>query len=88
MDINYVDSSKARENFFKILNSVCKDKKTYVIEKSGIPVAKISCVDEAPKRSFREFAGILTDAEAKRMLKLVKTGRNDGSAKKKYLLKW
>ena len=46
----YIDSSKVRNNFSSILNSVFKNKKTYVIRKSGIPVAKISYIEEVGKK--------------------------------------
>lgn len=39
-------------------------------------------------RSFFKLAGILTDAEARRMEKMVREGRRDGSRHKKYLAKW
>ncbi len=81
----YIDSSKARGNFSDIINSVFTDKKIYVIKKSGIPVAKISYFDDNKKNNFIDFAGMLTEKEADKLLKKVKTGRNDGSKFKNKL---
>ena len=86
MNLNYIDSSKAREKFFEILREVFEENKVYVIKKDGKPMARISCVDE-PKNDLLRFAGILSDKEAKKMKNLVNSGRKDGSSKKKYLLK-
>lgn len=82
LDMNnliYIDSSKARGNFSDILNSVFIDKKTYVIKKSGIPVAKIVSFENNKKENLIDFVGMLTEKEASNLLKKVKTGRNDGS---------
>jgi prevent-host-death family protein len=86
-DVNYIDSSKAREKFFDILDAVCDKKKVYVIRKNGKPVAKISCADEPKKQNLMKYAGLLTDKEAEHIKELIITGRRDGSHKKKYLLK-
>lgn len=39
-------------------------------------------------RGFFKLAGILSDSEAKRMKRIVREGRSDGSRYKKYLAKW
>ena len=84
----YIDSSKARGNFSDILNSVFTDKKTYVIKKSGIPVAKIISLEEnnIEKDEFMNFAGMLSEKKGDKILKMIKTGRNDGSRLKSKLL--
>jgi|GEM_PF-4329196 len=88
MDIRYIDSSKAREKFFDILAAVYAKKEEVVVKKDGIPVVKISCLEPvAPKKSFKDFFGIISDKEAKRMKKIVREGRRDGSRFKKYLVK-
>lgn len=38
-------------------------------------------------RSFFKLAGILSDAQAKRLRRIVREGRRDGSRHKKFLLK-
>ena len=38
--------------------------------------------------SFFKLAGILSDSEARRMKRIVREGRSDGSKYKKYLAKW
>ena len=82
----YIDSSKARGNFSDILNSVFTDKKTYVIKKSGIPVAKIVSLEKNKSDNLMDFAGILTEKEADKLIKKIKTGRNDGSKFKNKLI--
>lgn len=87
-NIVYIDSSKARGNFSDILNSVFTDKKTYVIKKSGIPVAKIVSLekDSIETDEFMNFAGMLSEKKGNKILKMIKTGRNDGSKLKSKLL--
>lgn len=83
----YIDSSKFRNNFANVLNSVFEDKKTYIINKSGIPVAKIVGLekDDIKNDGFMDFAGMLTEKEGDKILKMVKEGRRDGSRFKKKL---
>jgi len=45
-------------------------------------------INDKPKKSFMDFAGMLTEEEGDRLLKLVESGRRDGSHKKKYLANW
>lgn len=84
----YINSSKARGNFSDILNSVFTDKKTYVIKKSGIPVAKIVSLETncIVNDDFMNFAGMLTTEEGDKILKMVKKGRSDGSKLKNKLI--
>ena len=84
----YIDSSKVRNNFANVLNSVFENKKTYIISKSGIPVAKIVSLekDNTERDEFMDFAGMLSEKKADKILKMVKTGRNDGSKLKSKLL--
>jgi prevent-host-death family protein len=84
-----IDSSKARSNFYDLLNSVYTKNKSYIIKKSGIPVARlVSINDNVVKKDFLDFAGMLTEEEGNKLLKLVESGRRDGSSKKKYLANW
>ena len=84
----YIDSSKARNNFADILNSVFDNKKTYIINKSGIPVAKIVSLekDDIKNDDFMDFAGMLSEKEGNKLLKIVKKGRSDGSKLKNKLI--
>lgn len=84
----YIDSSKARENFSNILNSVFNDRKTYVVKKSGIPMVKIDYFEKNnnEKDDFMSFAGMLSEKEGNKILKIIKTGRNDKSKLKKKLI--
>ena len=84
----YIDSSKARNNFADILNSVFDNKKTYIINKSGIPVAKIVGLDKNDIKNddFMDLAGMLSEKEGNKILKMVKNSRNDGSKLKNKLI--
>ena len=84
----YIDSSKARSNFAGILNSVFDNKKTYIINKSGIPVAKIVSLEKNDIKNddFMDLVGILSEKEGNKLLKIVKDGRNDGSKLKNKLI--
>ena len=64
-----IDSSKARGNFYDLLNSVYTKNKSYIIKKSGIPVAKlVSINDNVVKKDFLDFAGMLTEEEGDKLL--------------------
>ncbi|MGD9129696.1 MAG: hypothetical protein PVJ09_04380 [Candidatus Woesebacteria bacterium] len=53
-----IDASKARNNFFNILNTVYKDKTvSFTIKKSGIPVAVISKYKATVSKKTLNFAG-------------------------------
>lgn len=82
----YIDSSKARNNFANILNSVFNNKKTYIIKKSGIPVAKISFCDKNNEDKLLDFAGMLSKKEGDKISKMIREGRRDGSRLKKKLI--
>ena len=83
-----VNSSTARSDFYTLMNAVSTKNKTVVIKKSGVPVMKWTKIEDKPKKSFVDFAGMLTDEEGDKLLKLVESGRRDGSHKKKYLADW
>ncbi len=87
-NLTYLDSSKVRNNFSSILNSVFNNKKTFIVKKSGIPVAKIMSLekDDIVGDNFMDFAGMLTKKEGEKILKMVKGGRRDGSRLKKKLI--
>lgn len=83
-----VNSSTARDDFYNLMSAVYLNNKTVIIKKSGIPVMTWNKIDDKPKKSFMDFAGMLTEKEGDRLLKLVESGRRDGSHKKKYLADW
>ena len=84
-NITFVDASKARIDFFKILDWVYLNDKTLLIKKAGIPVAEIS----KPKsllirKSILEFAGAWSDINNKKMVDIIYEGRKDkGKSKRK-----
>ena len=84
----YIDSSKFRNNFANVLNSVFEDRKTYIINKSGIPVAKIVSLekDDVKNDDFMSLTGILSEKEGDKISKMIKKGRNDGSKLKSKLI--
>lgn len=87
-NLTYLDSSKVRNNFSSILNSVYNNKKTFVVRKSGIPVAKIMSLekDDIVDDNFMDFAGMLTKKEGDKILKMIKKGRRDGTKLKNKLI--
>ncbi|MFA6518298.1 MAG: hypothetical protein WCV93_01450 [Candidatus Shapirobacteria bacterium] len=85
--VKFVDSSKARAEFFDILTAIYTKGEEFVVRKSGIPMIKMIPYGDKPN-DFKRFSGIISEKEADRMTKLVKSGRKDGSSKKKYLANW
>ncbi|MFA7301535.1 MAG: hypothetical protein WC069_04450 [Candidatus Shapirobacteria bacterium] len=83
-----VNSSTARNDFYTLMNAVYIKNKTVVIKKSGMPIMTWNKIIDKPKKSFMDFEGMLTEKEGNRLLKLVESGRRDGSHKKKYLANW
>jgi len=45
-------------------------------------------IESKNKKDITDSAGMLTEEESDKLLKLVETGRRDGSHKKKYLANW
>ena len=88
-NIIFVDASRARSDFFNILDSVYLSNKSYLIKKAGIPVAEIS----RPrilfnKKNIFEFAGIWSNIDEKEMIKIIYEGRKDKSKLKRNLPKF
>ena len=83
-----VNSSTARNDFYDLMSAVYLNNKTVIVKKSGTPVMTWNKINDKPKKSFMDFAGMLTEEEGDRLLKLVESGRRDGSHKKKYLANW
>lgn len=80
-----INASKARDEFFKILDRVYFEDVEFVVRKTGIPVAKISkSVSIKPKKKLIDFFGILSDIEAEKIKKYIYEGRKDkGKLKRK-----
>ena len=79
-----IDSSEARNNLPSIIDSVYLDKKKYIINRLGVPLASIIPIDKN-KMELLKYAGILSEKEAKKIKDRIKKGRKDGSKKLKYL---
>lgn len=60
-----IDASKARNEFFKILNKVFLEEKKFLIKKSGIPVAEITKPKEINENDILSFAGIWDNKSGK-----------------------
>ena len=86
-DTVYINTSDARNNFANIINAVYLENKNYVVKRSGIPIVKISkIVDTSKKSGFSNLVGLISDFEAKKMTRLYKKGRDDGSKLKNKLV--
>jgi len=79
-----IDSSEARNKLPDIINSVYLDKKRYIINRLGVPLASIVPIDYN-KMELLKYAGILSEKEAEKLKNKIKKSRNDGSKKLKYL---
>ena len=85
-NITYIDASEARINFFKILDSVFLKDKSFLIKKAGIPVAEISKPKSLSKRkNIIEFAGIMSDIDNNKIIKIIYKNRKDKSKTKRKL---
>lgn len=86
-----VSAYTARVNFGELLNEVYYKGEEIVIERKGKPMARIIRVkkeENSKKNNIFKLAGILSDAQARKMEKMVYEGRRDGSRYKKFLAKW
>jgi len=76
--ITFIDASKARTDFFKILDWVYFNDKSFLIKKAGIPVAEITKPRSLLKRkNILEFAGAWSDIDNKKILSMIYEGRKD-----------
>lgn len=82
-----VNSSTARKDFYDLLSRAYLKNQTVIIKKSGVEWGRL-VPPKTNEDKFMSYAGFLTDKQADKMLKLVRTGRKDGSSKKKYLADW
>ena len=78
-----VNASAARSNFFDILDRVYAAGESFLVKKSGIPVAVIS-KPVVKNKNIMEFAGVWKDVDADKMIDFVYAGRSDkGKLKRK-----
>lgn len=82
-----IDASRARKDFFKILDKVYLEEKAFLVKKAGIPVAAISKAISGPKRDIMEFAGVWKDIDAKKMIATIYDARKNKSKLKRRLPK-
>ncbi|MEK7633603.1 MAG: hypothetical protein AAB437_02050 [Patescibacteria group bacterium] len=83
-NITFIDASKARVDFFKILDWVYLKDKSFLIKKAGIPVAEISKPKSLlTKRGILEFAGIWSDIDNKKIIDIIYEGRKDKEKSKR-----
>lgn len=79
-----IDASRARNEFFKILERVYLEDEAFLVKKAGIPVAEIKKPKKVKRKDILEFAGIWKDLEAKKIIDYLYEGRKDkGKAKRK-----
>lgn len=85
-NVTFIDASKARTNFFKILDWVYFNDKTILIKKAGIPVAKISKPKSLSiKKNILKFAGVWSNINSKKIINLIYEGRKDKNKSKRKI---
>ena len=85
-NITFIDASKARIDFFKILDWVYLKDKSFLIKKAGIPVAEISKPKSLLKRkNILQFAGVWSDIDNKKTINIIYEGRKDREKSKRKL---
>lgn len=86
-----ISSSKARSDFFDILEAVYLKNKGYLIKKSGIPVAKIVGIAGSEtanrKMNLMKLAGAWKNIDTDSMIKYIYEGRLDKGETKRKLPK-
>lgn len=80
-----IDASKARKEFFKILSEVGLGKKSFLIKKSGVPVARVVSIKD--DFDVMELAGVWKDIDADAMINYIYEGRKDKGGLKRKLPK-
>lgn len=84
--ITFIDASKARVDFFKILDGVYFKNKSFLIKKAGIPVAEISKPKSLlTKKSILEFAGVWSDIDNNKVIDSIYEARKDKGKPKRKL---
>ena len=83
-----IEASKDRNNFFKLLEKVFNEEKTFLIKKSGIAVAEISRPKRVKKSGIMKFAGVWKDMDVDRLILYIDEGREDSGKLKRELPQW
>lgn len=74
----FIDASKARIDFFKILDRVYLKDRSFLIKKAGIPVAEISRPKSLlTRKKILDFAGAWSDIDNDRLIKSIYEARKD-----------
>ena len=82
----FIDASKARIDFFKILDWVYLNNRSFLIKKAGIPVAEISKPKFlSTRKKILDFAGAWSDIDNKRIISNIYTARKDKEKSKRQL---
>lgn len=82
-----IDASRARNNFFKILDKVFLEDEAFLINKAGIPVAKIIKAEISKRKSIMNFAGIWKEIETRKITDYIYKGRSDKRKARRKLAK-
>lgn len=80
-----INASEARKDFFNILREVNSGKKSFLIKKSGVPVAKVISVKD--DFDVMDLVGAWKDIDASAMINYIYEGRKDESTLKRKLPK-
>lgn len=85
-NVTFIDASKARVDFFKILDWVYLKDRSFLIKKAGIPVAEITKPKSLLKRkNIIQFAGAWSDIDSKKIINAIYEGRKDKEKSKRKL---
>ena len=79
-----VNASAARSNFFDILDKVYTAGESFLVKKSGIPVAVIS-KPVVKNKNIMDFAGIWKNINVDKTINYIKSGRSDSGKLKRKL---
>lgn len=88
-----INASKARNDFFKILERVFLENKVFLVKKAGVPVAEISKPRSAKRKAeenidIMKFAGMWKDIDAEKIKRYIYEGRKDRGEIKRRLPKF
>lgn len=89
--VKVVSALKARRNFGDLINRAYYRGEETVIEKKGVPVAKITRVKTPNfygKDPLAKTAGAWKELATETIKRTIKEGRRDKSSKKEFLARW
>lgn len=72
-----IDASRARNDFFKLLDRVRTHGDRFIIKKAGIPMAEISKPGLKDEKNIMKFAGAWKDLDTDTMIEDIYTSRKD-----------